>query len=182
MVKDQSKIQLPGLRGFVNPRTKGIPSPKRTSAAIYFNGQGVPRDTSAAVEWYRKAAADGNASAADILAHLPEACPEQLNDGTQRIALADLFIDLNEHINKQVIVDGAEISAAGNNGATLHSGNLTFLLDGSSMDRETFRYLLQHCSGFVSSNVCNLSVKVVPTGEVQNVTQYPILSCAKLVR
>lgn len=149
---------------------------------IYFSGHGVPRDTSAAIAWYRKAAADGNTGAADILTHLPEACPDQNNDGTQRVALADLFIDLNEHINEQVVVDGADISAAGNNGAILRSGNLTFLLDGSSMERETYRFLLQHCSGFTSSNTCKFSVKVVPTGEVQNVTQYPILSCGKLIR
>jgi TPR repeat protein len=39
-------------------------------AVLQFNGVGVPRDRAAAAQWFRKAAAKGNAVAQNRLAHI----------------------------------------------------------------------------------------------------------------
>jgi hypothetical protein len=91
---------------------------------------------------------------------------------------ADLFIDLAQYVDKQVVITDAEVYGAGNHGALLDAGRVTFKITTEGIDRETFRYFLKNCDG--TGEKCKVRLLVTPTGKVT--MHWPELVGVKIVK
>jgi hypothetical protein len=74
---------------------------------------------------------------------------------------ADLFIDLEQYVGKQVVITDARVYAASNSGAYVEAGTVHFKISTKGIDRETFRYFLKNCGKF-----CKVRLLATPTGNV----------------
>ena len=93
---------------------------------------------------------------------------------------ADLLVDLEQFIGKEVILIDAEVFSADNRGALAKSGGATFRISAEGIDRETFREFLKNCSGLGLSAECKRRLLVTPNGE--KARDLPILINVKIVR
>ena len=64
---------------------------------------------------------------------------------------ADLLVDLDTFIGKEVILTDVEVYGSNNRGALVASGGATFQISAEGIDRETFRQFLKNCSGIAQS-------------------------------
>jgi hypothetical protein len=92
------------------------------------------------------------------------------------ISGADLFVDLDKYVGKEVVLENVEVYAASNDGAGAKSSGVTFSLKWQGADRETLRKLLKDCN---SLSGCNLQrLLVTPSG--QSTGRGPILINVKI--
>jgi hypothetical protein len=73
---------------------------------------------------------------------------------------APVFFDLDKSVGRSIRLNDAKVFGASQNGAIVESRGVTFKLIPKGIDKETFRYILQNCSG----GVCYLSLVVTLTG------------------
>jgi hypothetical protein len=91
---------------------------------------------------------------------------------------ADLFVDLDRYIGKEVILTGGEVFDADNDGAFLRSGGATFRIIAENIDRETFRVFLKSCASIVPADPCKRRFLVTPNG--QKLMNWPILTAVRI--
>ena len=90
---------------------------------------------------------------------------------------ADLLVDLDQYIGKEVILMDVRVYGADNDGALAQSKGVTFKISNQGIDRETFRRFLTNCS---SSTSCDgLRLLVTPNG--QKTMDWPVLINVKIV-
>jgi Sel1 repeat len=160
----------------------------------YKEGHGVPQDYAEATRWYRKAADQGYAIAQNNLQKLAAAAPcAQTDEATvptsaqepKRLTGADLFIDLQEYVCKQVILTDGEVFSAGNSYALIKAGGITFNMIIEDIDRESFRFFLTNCTGLPQPRPkgaprCDVPLLVTPTGKYGAVG--PVLKSVKIAK
>jgi hypothetical protein len=83
---------------------------------------------------------------------------------------ADLYVDLAQYVGKEVLLIDGEVSMTDTMGATLRSGGVVFKIVTDGIDRETFRYILKHCSSIelMKRSACQIPLYVTPTGQVED--------------
>ena len=96
-----------------------------------------------------------------------------------RINGADLFINLEQYVGKQVIVTDCGVFMSGNYGAGLNCDSGEFKLDTDGIDRESFRFFLTEC-GSLGEPRCKMPLLVTPTG--QKLMNMPVLKDVKIAR
>jgi hypothetical protein len=100
---------------------------------------------------------------------------------TVRLRGADLFVDLDKYVGKEVLLADGEAIGADNDGFLIKAGAVTFKASTEGIDRETFRFILTNCASFFSEgNKCALPMYVTPTG--QRTMSWPILKNVRLAR
>jgi len=97
----------------------------------------------------------------------------------RRINGADLFINLEQYVGKQVIVTDCGVFMSGNYGAGLNCDSGEFKLDTDGIDRESFRFFLTEC-GSLGEPRCKMPLLVTPTG--QKLMNMPVLKDVKIAR
>ena len=88
----------------------------------------------------------------------------------KRLIGADLFIDLQEYVGKQVILIDGEVFGADDKGALIKAGGVTFNLSVEDIDRESFRFFLTNCTDLPQPRPkgaprCDVPLLVTPTGK-----------------
>jgi hypothetical protein len=98
------------------------------------------------------------------------------------VTSADLFIDLDKYVGKEVILTDARVHDAGNSGAFANSGGVYFWISPEGIDRETFRYFLKNCSGssFGVPACEKVRLLVTPTGKKSS--NVPTLINVKIIQ
>ena len=96
-----------------------------------------------------------------------------------RINGADLFINLEQYVGKQVIVTDCLVFMSGNFGAGLNCDSGEFKLDTDGIDRESFHFFLTVC-GSLGEPRCKMPLLVTPTG--QKLMNMPVLKNVKIAR
>jgi hypothetical protein len=86
---------------------------------------------------------------------------------------ADLFVDLQQYIGKEVVLEDVEVYGADNDGARAKASGVTFGLSWQGADRETMRQLLRDCHTI--SGCKGLRLLVTPSGRKETFGDTPIL-------
>jgi TPR repeat protein len=169
---------------------QGLAIAQNNLGFMYEGGHGVPRDYAEALRWYRKAADQGNAEAQDNLQKLAAAAPcaeatvPTSAQEPKRFIGADLFIDLQEYVCKQVILTDGEVFGAHDKGGLIKAGGITFSMSVEDIDRESFRFFLTNCTGLPQPRPkgaprCDVPLFVTPTGKY---SVGPVLKSVKIAR
>jgi hypothetical protein len=98
----------------------------------------------------------------------------------KRLIGADLFIDLQEYVGKQVILIDGTVWGASENGAIIKAGGVavTLWMSVEDIDRESFRFFLTNCTGL--SDFCKFPLLVTPT--VTRYNGWPVLKSVKIAK
>jgi hypothetical protein len=97
----------------------------------------------------------------------------------KQLSGADLFIELDQYVDKPVIVTDCEIGIADNYGPSLNCNNKHFILSTDGIDSESFQFFLKNCTGFAQPQ-CKLPLLVTPTGQKRG--NYPVLKSVRIAR
>jgi hypothetical protein len=157
---------------------QGRPIAQNNLGSMYSNGRGVPQDYAEAARWYRKAADQGYATAQNNLQELAVKAPCAQIEATvptstqapKRLIGADLFVDLQKYVCKQVILMDGEVFDASDRGGLIETPGATFDINVEGIDRESLRYFLTNCTGLPQRRPqgiprCDVPLLVIPTGK-----------------
>jgi len=110
--------------------------------------------------------------------------PERLNG-------ADLFIDLDRYVGKQVILVDAGVAGATNSEAFVRAGRVMFYVNGKDIDREAFQFFLTNCTGrrlfawpyggLIVKDICKVPLSVIPT-TIKTDFSFPVLKSVRIAR
>ena len=161
--KPEEKAAIAPLGG--NRDCTGVPADQRTLDCAFSHGQ----PSSAA-----SSTGQDQGGALKPLASEPQ-LPARLRG-------ADLFVDLDKYVGKEVLLADGEAIGADNDGFLIRAGAVTFKVSTEGIDRETFRFILTNCASFVvgEGKKCASSMYVTPTGE--HYMSWPILKNVRLAR
>ena len=98
----------------------------------------------------------------------------------ERVKGADLFIDMQQYIGKQVILTNGNVFAAGTEYAYVRAGGVSFYMSVDGIDKESFRYFLSNCSGIGTGAKCTMPLLVSLTGEKRNGD--PVIKSVKIAK
>ena len=107
----------------------------------------------------------------------------------KRLNGADLFVDLEQYVGRQVILVDAGVAGANNNGAFVRAGPVMFYVNGKDIDQEAFQFFLSNCAsrslsawpygGLIVKDICKVPLSVIPTGKKTD-SSFPMLKSVEL--
>jgi hypothetical protein len=107
----------------------------------------------------------------------------------KRLNGADLFVDLEQYVGRQVILVDAGIAGATNSGAFVRAGPVMFYVNGKDIDQEAFQFFLSNCAGrsisawpyggLIVKDICKMPLSVIPTAKKTD-SSFPVLKSVGL--
>jgi hypothetical protein len=108
-----------------------------------------------------------------------------------RLNGADLFVDLEQYVGKQVILVDAGVVGATDSGAFVRAGGVMFYVNGKDIDRETFQFFLTNCTGrrlfawpyggVIVKDICKVPLSVIPTA-MKTDFSFPVLKSVRIAK
>ena len=102
----------------------------------------------------------------------------------KRLNGADLFVDLEQYVGRQVILVDAGVAGATNSGAFVRAGPVMFYVNGTDIDQEAFQFFLSNCAGrsvsawpyagLIIKDICKVPLSVIPTARKTD-SSFPVL-------
>ena len=106
-----------------------------------------------------------------------------------RLSGADLFVDLEQYVGRQVILVDAGVAGATNSGAFVRAGPVMFYVNGKDIDQEAFQFFLSNCAsrsisawpygGLIVKDICKMPLSVTPTAKKTD-SSFPVLKSVGL--
>jgi hypothetical protein len=106
-----------------------------------------------------------------------------------RLSGADLFVDLEQYVGRQVILVDAGVAGATNSGAYVRAGPVMFYVNGKDIDQEAFQFFLSNCAsrsisawpygGLIVKDICKMPLSVTPTAKKTD-SSFPVLKSVGL--